>query len=358
MSEWAGLPHDGPASELRDVLRKQPRALDVEDDLGPRTARQHVARKEHHLPVRPDDGPLAVDHAETIPVPVEREPHIRLVPAHRCDQILQVRGHARVGVVVRKIAVDLAMELHHVVPERPEQSRCDVSRHAVAAVDDDPSGFVTGHGRDLPANAPNVVPDDLRASQRSLRANVRPGAAIVRLDPASEILDGVAMQRLAGQHDLQPVVLRRVVAAGDHDAAAGPEMLRCKVEHGSRHPADVDHVPAALAQPLDERRLQLGARVPTVAAHDQGPHASMARLGADGTADPPDDLRGQGVADDAPDVVGPEDSSGKPARVLDGHASSPAGSGTGCPAPTHPCSVIAPTVQNRLMFNGFPLSRE
>ena len=307
------------------MLGEQPRALDVEDDLRPRTARQHVGGEQHHLPVRPDDVPLAVHDAEPVAVAVEREPEVRPVLAHRRDEVAQVLRHARVRMVIGKVAVDLAVQLHHVVPERPEQARRDVSGHAVAAVDDDLPGQVAGHGRDLRADAPDVVPDDLRAAQAAGPANVPPGVEIVLLDPAPQVPDGAAVQRLARQHDLQTVVVGRVVAARDHDAAARLQVLRREVEHGARHPPDVDDVAAALAQPLHERRPQLRTGVPSVAAHDQRLHASVVRLGADRAADPPDDVPGEGIADDAPDVVRAENLSGEPVRLIDGHEPSPAG---------------------------------
>ena len=254
---------------------------------------------------------LAVHDSEPVPVAVEREPEVRPVLAHRRDEIAHVLGLARVRMVVGEVAVDLAVQLHHVVPERPEQPRRDVSGHAVAAVDDDLPGLVTGHGRDLRADAPDVVPDDLRAAQGAGPANVPPGIEVVLLDPAPQILDGVTVQRVARQHDLQAVVVGRVVAAGDHDAAAGLQVLRREIEDGARYPSDVDDVAAALAQPLDERRAQLRTGVPPVAAHDKRPRAPAVCLGADRAADPPDDVRGQGIADDAPDVVGAKDMRGK-----------------------------------------------
>ena len=119
------------------------------------------------------------------------------------------------------------------------------------------------------------------------------------------------MQGLAGHHNLQPVVVGRIVAAGDHDAAAGFEMRRREVEQRRRHQSDIDHVTAALAQSGDERSLQLGARVPSIAAHDERLRAAGMRLGPDGAADPANDFGGEGVSDDAADVVGAEDVGGQ-----------------------------------------------
>ena len=269
-------------------------------------ARQHVTGEQHHLPVRPDDGPLAVDNAEAVSVAIERETEIRPVLAHRRDQVPEIRRHARIGMVIGEVAVDVAVELDDVVAKRLEQPRRDISRDTVAAIDDDLPGLVAEGGRDLFADPPDVVLDHLRAPQTALPETALSRVEIVLLDPASEILDRIAVQRLAGDHDLQSVVLGRVVAAGDHDAAAGLEMLRREIEQRGRHPPDIDDVAAALPHPLDDCREQLGARMPSVAARDQRLHAAVVRLGADRAADPPDDLRGEGVADDAPDVVGAE----------------------------------------------------
>ena len=144
-----------------------------------------------------------------------------------------------------------------------------------------------------------------------------------------------AVQRLAGQHGLQSIVVGRVVAAGDHDAAPGLEVLRREVQDRGRHPPDVDDVPAALAQPLDEGREQFGTGVPPVSTHDHRLHASMVRLGTNRTADPPDDFRREGIADDASDVVGTENPRGKTGGLLDRHASSPPGAESALSAPAH-----------------------
>ena len=208
--------------------------------------------------------------------------------------------------MVGEVAVDIAVELDDLVSELPEQPRRDGARDAVAAVDHDRSGVAGGRGRDLRPDPPDVVAGHVGPLQTAPSRD-----QVVPLDSAPERLDGIAVQGVAGHHDLQPVVVGRIVAAGDHDAAAGFEMRRREVEERRGHQSDIDHVSAALAQSGDERRLQLGARVPSVAARHERLRAAGMRLGADGAADPANDLGGESVSDDAADVVGAEDVRGQ-----------------------------------------------
>ena len=55
--------------------------------------------------------------------------------------------------------------------------------------------------------------------------------------------------------ELEAVVARRVVAAGDLDARVDPDGLLGVVEHRRRADADPQHVRAAGREPLDQRSL-------------------------------------------------------------------------------------------------------
>src|SRR5690606_15217997 len=98
-------------------------------------------------------------------------------------------------------------------------------------------------------DARNVVVADVALDDRAGRLGGEQAAAG---DAVVQVGDGIARQRLAADHDLEAVVVRRVVAAGDGDAAAGVQVVGSEVHHRRRHHADVDDVAARLAQAFDQ----------------------------------------------------------------------------------------------------------
>ena len=61
----------------------------------------------------------------------------------------------------------------------------------------------------------------------------------------AELLDVLAEEGAVLQHHLEAVVIGRVVAAGDHDAAVDVEHGLGIIKHRRRPEADADHVDAA-----------------------------------------------------------------------------------------------------------------
>src|SRR6185436_18617732 len=108
-------------------------------------------------------------------------------------------------------------------------------------------------------------------------------------------------------HDLQPVVVGRVVAAGDGDAAAAAEVVRGEVGDRRRRHADVDHVGAGGIEAFGERLGELGAGKAAVASDRERGRVALAADGAERAADVAHDGRRERLADDAADVVGAED---------------------------------------------------
>src|SRR5205807_8963754 len=73
-----GLPDGRLAAVALDPRRKQPRALHVVDDLGPRIAAEHVLRQQHQLAVGIDDLAVLGDKAEPVAVAVEGQAELAL----------------------------------------------------------------------------------------------------------------------------------------------------------------------------------------------------------------------------------------------------------------------------------------
>ena len=75
----------------------------------------------------------------------------------------------------------------------------------------------------------------------------------LRLDALSNGLHRIAHQGLAIEHDFQAVVLRPVVAAGQHHPGAGIQIMRGKIQHRGGCHTDVHHVAPSSTQTRHQR---------------------------------------------------------------------------------------------------------
>ena len=134
----------------------------------------------------------------------------------------------------------------------------------------------------------------------------RPGGA-ERERHLPDCLDRLAVKRLAAEHDLEPVMVGRVVRAGDHDAAIDLERRRGVIEHRGRPAADAHDVGAALGEPLDKRGFEFGRGQPAVIADRSAPPAGLRQDLGEHPAQGMGIGREQGRADNAADVVFAQD---------------------------------------------------
>ena len=243
------------------------------------------------------------DHAEAVAVAVEGQADIGAGLLHGADQVLEVLGLARVRMVVGEGAVDLGEQRNRLGAEALDQRRAELAGHAVAAVDHRleraGQGDVTEDA--LEVGLAHVLPARLALAL----------GEITRGEAGVQCGDGLAGERLAAQHDLEAVVVRRVVAAGDHHAGSGAlDHVGGEVEHRGGDHADVDDVAPGRRQAPGQGLEQSRPREAPVAGDDHGGFAAGEGLAADGAADLLDAGLGQGVIDDAADVVGAEDRGG------------------------------------------------
>jgi hypothetical protein len=140
-----------------------------------------------------------------------------------------------------------------------------------------------------------------------VRAHRAAGAALPAfgLHHAAQGLDVLAVDRAAGQHHLEAVVVARVVAARHLDAAAA-QRVRGKVQHGRGDHADVEHLHAGGHQPAPAPPPARAGQAP-VAPHGHHALAQRQRLGAEGQAQALGHGLVQGGGRGAADVVGLED---------------------------------------------------
>ena len=146
--------------------------------------------------------------------------------------------------MIREIAVDFAEEFLH----RAAESAIEIGRgsagDAVAAVDGD---FHRSCELDAADDVFEIFGGDVFFA-------IAAGAAgkFAGLGACAQRRDGVTGKRFAGQHDLDAVVLRRVVRTGEHGARHGVEVVGGEVEHRRADAADVDDLRDFLAAlPLD-----------------------------------------------------------------------------------------------------------
>ncbi len=219
------------------------------------------------------------------------------------DQVLQVLRLARVRVVVGEGAVDLAVQRDHAAAQGLDQLRGDHAGHAVAAVDHHLQRLGQG----------DVVADLLEVARQDvdLLHAADAGCQVVFLDALAQGLDLLVGQGLAGDDDLEAVVVRRVVAAGEHHPGLALQHVGRVVQDRGGHHAHVADLATAVDQALDQLLDQFGAGQAAIAADSDARFAARQAFGADGAADPVGGLGGEGIADHAADVVGAEDAGGQ-----------------------------------------------
>ena len=73
-------------------------------------ALEHILGKKHHLTVRINDVARAGHHAEAVGVAVKGKAEFGIALLHRGSEVREVGGLARIGMVMRKVAVDFKVK--------------------------------------------------------------------------------------------------------------------------------------------------------------------------------------------------------------------------------------------------------
>ena len=139
---------------------------------------------------------------------------------------------------------------------------------------------------------------------------------VVGLQANQEGLDLLIGQGVASDDDLEAVVVRRVVAAGEHHPGLAGQHVGGVVQGWRGHQADVADLAPGLDQALDQLLDQHRAGQATVAANRYMRLALGQALCTDGAADPVGGFGGEAFADHTSDIVGAEDAGGE----VRGHA--------------------------------------
>ena len=213
---------------------------------------------------RDDVAPLVDDEA-AVGVAVEGQPHVGPDLADLGLQVAQVLRVDRVGLVVGERAVELEVHRHHVEREPGEDPRDGVAAHAVAGVDGHLERADAGQVDEL-VEVVGVLRDQVAGRDSANRPVVR-GDAVLDHRPDLRQTAFLAHGSRAGLAQLDPVVLGRVVAGGEH-RAGDVEGPGGEVEQVRRAQTRVDHVGTLTGRAIGERRAQRAAGLAHVVGHD------------------------------------------------------------------------------------------
>ena len=206
-----------------------------------------------------------VDEEHPVGVTVEGEPDVGAEIEHRALQVLEVLELDRVGGMVRERAVELAVEDGERERKALEHLRHDEPAHAVRGV---------GHDRERTQHrgvdeGSHVVAERLEEVEVLDLARDLAARRDARRDHLLDLGEPglLADRRRARAAQLDAVVLRGVVAGGEHRAGR-VELAGREVDDVGGAEPDVGHVGAGEGRALDERGRERHRRRAHVVADD------------------------------------------------------------------------------------------
>ena len=291
----SGAPHQRPAAEPRDLVEENLARLDIGDDGAPRMGGEHVGGEQDHELVAPQNPPPSVHHADAVAVAIERDAEVATLAPHRLLKLDQVLGHRGIGVVGRERAVDLLVQ-HDVAAGKPRAQHLHrAARRPVAGIPGHLEGpfaaVICGELLDIAIEHPIVF-------EAALAGGIVAGGGDL-----PEVSDVGAEEGRRPQHELETVVVGRIVRARDHDAAVGAARMHGVIKHRRRPEADAADGEPAPGQPVGDRGGECGRAQPAVIAEADLPAPASPDHRAEGAPDGQRIRRAQGLADDAANVV-------------------------------------------------------
>ena len=298
-----GRPHHRDAPRRLEHARQRLRALHVKDQLLARTpAFEHLQAEKEKQDVAPHHRAGFVHHPDAVGIAVEADAQSRSGPANLRRHVHDILVDRGIGVMVREGPVELAVEGDHVGSDRLQHRHRGERPGSVRAVHD--------HLQRRDSLEPARDVGDVPVENVDVFEGARSATGHSFIDPSPQLLNPFAVQRPATHGHLDPVPFGGVVAAGDLSATVRRQLALGPVGHRRGYRAAPDDVPACRADALRERAGQ-PVRTGTVVAPDHdarmgiaSPCAHRRDQGAPGGAG---HLVVDGFANDAPDVVLPED---------------------------------------------------
>src|SRR6476659_10890520 len=93
------------------------RRLYIVDDCRTAIATQHIGRIQHELTVGKDDLARLSDDAKAIAVAIKSETDLAIAVTQGGNEILQISGHGRIGMMVGERTIDIAKQLGDVAAQ-------------------------------------------------------------------------------------------------------------------------------------------------------------------------------------------------------------------------------------------------
>ena len=277
------------------------RAFHVVNNGGAGLPRQNIAGIQHGQTIGENVLPIGGDDAETITIAIEGQTEICTLLAHGGNQVDQIVRLGRIGVVIGECAVDFAVEFGHLRAQGTQHARTEFTRHAVAGIYDDTQGTSQ---LDIRGDAIDIVLRDIaRFHATGLRCQMQDAGG----DALIQSGDGIAGQRLTIDHDLETVVIGRIVRTRQRDARTGAGGIRRKISQRRGGQTDINHINAGEIETLDQALHQGRAGQTAIAtAHDLR-EAFVMHYRTDGLPDFYGNALVQIGTDYPADVIGTED---------------------------------------------------
>src|SRR5690554_3442333 len=154
----AGAPHQRAATVSADGFGQLTTALNVENNIGARGAREQVAGVQHHQAISPNDFAFWRNHTKAIAITIKGNTKITAVLFDGGDQVAVVVWVAGVWVVRREIAIHLHVQWHNLAAQCVEQALDSWAGNAVAAID---GNFHRSGKNDIAGNLIHVTITDV-----------------------------------------------------------------------------------------------------------------------------------------------------------------------------------------------------
>ena len=114
--------------------------------------------------------PGAVDNAKPVSITVKGKPDIGLPRCYPGDQRLHVFRLTGIGMMVGKCPIDVAIHFLDLVAQGAKQLRGDITRHTVAAINDDLQARAVRHRRNVAGNSRHIIGADICRRQPAMAA--------------------------------------------------------------------------------------------------------------------------------------------------------------------------------------------
>ncbi|KAG0940006.1 hypothetical protein G6F31_015220 [Rhizopus arrhizus] len=261
----AGLAHDRHATSLLHLLDGVPGQARVMDDLAARLAREQRGGQQADQVVALDEVAIGVEEEAAVEVAIPGDAEVGTVFAYRVAGGRAVFRQQRGGNAVGEAAVGLMLDADEFEGQVRGQCVDHQAGTTVASVGDDLQRLQAGDidvaeqvldvGRFVGILADRAV----TVAQRRVG-----GREVADVEQA-----GIAADRLGlFAHQLHAVVIHRIVAGSNHDAAGSLAVERLEVHFLGAAQADVDDIAATCGEPFDRGLQQLRAAQADVMADD------------------------------------------------------------------------------------------